>query len=181
VPECVVDLLEPVEVHEQHGGGGCGLQTALEALVEVQTVGQTRQRVVKGEVLGLPRRIAYPFHQRAVRERDRGVTGQRAQKLGVFGVECAHVVDPVGDGEDADDAPGFVQRSGHGVDVTGALQPLGGLAVAAAGQAHHIPVQRRSPPGGGVIVVDREDLGSAGAQERAGLAEHSFPHRPVQQ
>ena len=103
VAEGVVDLLEPVEVHEQHGRGAGGLQAPFEALLEVQPVGQPGQRVVQGQVLGLLGGAADPLDQRVVGQRDAGMAGEGLKQLGVFGVEGADVVEAVGDRQHADD------------------------------------------------------------------------------
>jgi len=60
VPEGVVDLLEPVEVHEEQGDAGAvtagEVERVLDAVVEQDAVRETRERVVKREPLRVPER-----------------------------------------------------------------------------------------------------------------------------
>ena len=73
VPERVVDLLEAVEVDEQHRDRALrahALDRALDALVEERAVRQAGERVVEGEVAQPPRRAGDDPEQHRVEQRE---------------------------------------------------------------------------------------------------------------
>ncbi len=57
VAEVVVDVLEVVDVHEQHRADIAGLQCLLQRALQAHPVGQPGERIVRGEVLDLQRRF----------------------------------------------------------------------------------------------------------------------------
>ena len=176
VAEGVVDLLEAVDVHQQHRRRPVGEQPPLEPLLEVQAVRQAGQRVVQREVLGLLRRSAHPRDQARVGQGHAGVPGQRLEQLEVVAVERAHVVEPVAHQEHAGDLPAVAQRRGQAVGpALGAQQVVLG-ALAAAGQQHRFPLAGCGPPGDGIGLAEHHRR-AAGPQQLAGLGADRLHHR----
>ena len=109
VPQGVVDILEPVDVHEQHGCRPGHGQPSLEPLLEVQPVRQPGEGVVQREVLGLPSGRTNLFQQGGVRERDGRMCGQRLEEPRVLEVEGADLVQPVRHDEQGHDVAALSQ------------------------------------------------------------------------
>ena len=86
VAEAVVDLLEAVEVEEQHGAqlvvGARAVQRAAQAILEQQTVGQAGQRVVVGLVV-----------ESRLGMLEAGDVGEYANEVGDLVVGVAHGAD----------------------------------------------------------------------------------------
>ena len=90
----VVDLLELVEVHEQHGHPltrRAPLERGPRVLLERGPVGQLRQRVVHRLVLTPTRLVAKPVDQPPLLQRRGRVVGQRREQPGVLLVQRADV------------------------------------------------------------------------------------------
>ena len=150
VAERVVDLLEAVEVEEQHGGLGAGAAGAglhlLDAVEDERAVRQAGERVVQ-------RLVADAFEQAGVADRDRRLARDAAQATGELGVvdHALRAFDDVTDDEaDAlvvhDDRDGcdrgraeLVHQHRQHVQVRGALAVPdgdGGVAGARAGNGN---------------------------------------------
>jgi hypothetical protein len=196
VPEGVVDRLELVEVEDHHRraghrAGGDVVEHRTEPALQAGAVGQPGERVVQ-------RLVPQLVDQLAVAQRDAGVVGDGLEQQDVVLFERAHVAEPVGHGEDADDAGAAAQRHGHRLAHAVVVQPAAGAGI--PGAARH--EQRRAalghllehPPVGGARrllgalhpVVDAQahpseqpavrghegDRGPLRAQQRLGLGQH---------
>jgi hypothetical protein len=120
VAERVVDVLEPVEVHETDRAHGDlaplqPLERGEDLALELHPVRQSGEAVVQGVVAEL-------VDEPAVLERDARVVGDRLQQAYVGGVEAADVTEPVGDHQRADDPGVTTQRGEGGVAVAELLQ-----------------------------------------------------------
>ena len=119
VAERVVDLLEPVEVHECHSELGARrplFERSGQATVELAAVAESGQRVVRRFPLEL-------VDQFVILERHRRVVGQCLEQLEVVGVECRDVAFAVGDGHRSDHLAVASQRNEHPVDPILRLDP----------------------------------------------------------
>ena len=163
--ERVVDLLEPVEVHEEHAEQrlvGVGQQQLLEPGHEQLAVGQPGERVVQRRELLLGRLGPQPVHEVADAQGDGGVAGERLEHLHVLGVEGADLAEAVGDEQGARRAVVTSERRGDDV----APAPIGqggaqrGVALVAARQHRRRGVQheRLEPLGIGGAVDLGDDL-----------------------
>jgi hypothetical protein len=203
VTQGVVDLLEVVEVHEQHGhlavGGPRPCQRLVDAAAEQTAVRQRGEGVVEGLVLLLHRLVPQAVDQAAVLQRHAGVVGEGLEQLEVLGVEGAHVTKAVGDGDHADDAVLAAERDGHRVLVPDGGHLPAGLVAVAPPDEHGVTGQGRRPPGRGEarrlgraldVAVGTEadaervpprpgqpDLGGVRPQEVPGLQEDRAEHR----
>ena len=181
VAEGVVDLLEAVEVHQQHGRRAGRQQPFLEPLLEVQAVGQPGEMVVQREVFGLGGGGSDAVEQSGVRERDARVARERFEQPRVLTVESADVVEAVHDQQHTRDAAAVAQRRGHRVGVAGATQRVVDRQAPVPLHAQHGAVTRVGPPGRRIVLRARaeHDLGMLGAQQVLCLAHDGLDHRLV--
>ena len=113
--EGVVDLLEPVEIHQSDGDTrGCGavaLEPLRRAVGEQDAVGQTGQRIVQCLVLALSGLVVEPHDQSAVLQSDAGVVRERREHPGVLSDEGVDVAQAVRNGDEADQYVALDDRS----------------------------------------------------------------------
>ena len=172
VAERVVDLLEPIEVHQQHRRRPGDQQPLLEALLEVQPVGEAGQVIVQRQVLGLGCRGPDPVDQSGVGQRDAGMAGERLEEPGVLAVERADVVEAVHDQQHAGDAATVTQRRSHPVRVPGAAQRLVDRVAPGPFDSQHRAVAGLRPPWRWIVKSPRDehDLGMLCPQQVLRLA-----------
>ena len=112
VAERVVDLLEPVQVHEQHRdvlAMALGSRQRLtHSVVEEDAVGQAGERVVE-------RLVPKPIDEATVVQRHTGVVGDRLEQTSVLVIEGAHVTQPIGHAQETDHAVIAVERCDEAV------------------------------------------------------------------
>ncbi len=156
VAEGVVDVLEAVEVHEQHGRGP-GRHRLLEPGAEQPAVGQAGEVVVHGPVLALLGLADDEAGPQGVLDRDRGVVAQRLEPADVGRGEGLDVSEHVGQQQAADGVALVPHRHHQAVPDARALQQLGGLGARAPARhedglvvvlaAEHVHQRRRGRDG----------------------------------
>ena len=168
VPEGVVHVLEVVEVDHQHGdgssGAASGAERPLELLEQRGPVGQTGQRVVRGEV-GQLLLVAVTVGDLPPGARDAAVDPHGAdveavlalaQQLGGVGEVVEHERDPRLDERRVPGEEPVVDVAGEHVEQTGSDQVGPGHAVVAAGGVVHVE-EGEVDDGVGVVAHRTED------------------------
>ncbi|MEZ5221621.1 MAG: hypothetical protein R2743_09005 [Ilumatobacteraceae bacterium] len=114
VPEGVVDLLEPVEVHQRHrerpSGAVDDVQFVPQAVGELHPVGECGECVVEGFVFAESCFVVEAVDEAAVLECHAGVIGEGGEHGAVALLEAVHLAEAVDDGDEADDLSRFGDR-----------------------------------------------------------------------
>ena len=116
MPEDVVDLLELVEIHHQHGIVCADRLLCMDLFPEQGTIRQLGQSVVRG----VP---SETLDELGVLPRGGEMAGQDAQHLEIAAVETRCRTEPISHGDDAEGAPLMADRSDDGVAHIATCEP----------------------------------------------------------
>ncbi len=99
MPERVVDVLEPVEVHEHYRRAlvAAAAECGTDRVDEVRAVGESGQRVVRSLVFTLAHLARHTLDEAAVLERHAGMVRERLEQPGIARVERAALAQTVAD------------------------------------------------------------------------------------
>jgi hypothetical protein len=200
VAEGVVDLLEAVEVDQQHGQQRVRPERAdrvADPLVEQRPVGEPGEAVVQRPVLALGGLPAQVVDQAAALQRDAGVAGEGPQQGQVLRAEAAGAV---GEQQRPDGAAGVPQLRHHRLGDPARRQRLAQPLVLDGVGAQDRAVQRPRQQGSGRCLVghrggplqvpraeggphpdaaaaEQGELGPVGSEQVAGLGEDRRGHQ----
>ena len=168
VPERVVHLLEPVEVHQQHAHVATALTRVadrrVQPVLEERAVRKAGEGIVQRLVLALASLLVELVDEAAVLEGDAGVVGQRLEQARVLDVERRHIRLTVGHGDHADHDRAAHDRRDQQVTHTRRREEGPLLCLPRPPADHHraLVVEQRGPGAVGKVAQELAEGGALG-------------------